>query len=393
MRLRDVARSLAGSSAFVFVATLVLHGIPLPVGPILGGDGPLYSALADRILRGDWSGVLDSSRLLWTKAVFIGILAAAKAIAPVRWPHLIVAMNVVCSAATATLVVSFVRRATSSVTAAGAAFLFYVGSFDTYFWNRFVMTDALYTLFATAVFVLVARPVVDGRPPRSLLPLIAYVFLAVLTRPPGAVLIFSAVLGVVAFWRNGRELTARQRRVLWALVLITMIGGVAFRTYIVQEPQRWPFHFVRPKIEEFARREKTGEVVAGSITTFRTPPATYADHLVIQASRFVRFFQFLSSEFSPRHNLVHALYFIPLYALCILGIVNGLRTTDRKRRDLVLLLLSWIVVFAYYHALTVLLWRYRGPLMPQLIILAACGVEALQTMIASRRAGTIEPSR
>lgn len=379
----------------VFFATLIVHGIPLPVGPILSGDAALYSALADRILRGDWSGVLDSSRLLWTKSIFIAVVAGAKTVAPAAWPHVIVAMNVVCSAATATLIVSVVRRATGSAAAVAAAFLFYIGSFDVYYWNRFVMTDSLYTLFATAVFVLVVGPILDGRLPRSILPLATCLLLAGLTRPPGAVLIVPAVLGVVAFWprRDGHTIPARQRRFLGLILLVTLAGGVALRTSIVVDPGRWPSRFVRPKIVEFADREKTGEVVAGQIATFRPPPQSYSDHLALQAARFVRFFQFVTPEFSRRHNVINAFYFVPLYVMGILGVVHALRTTDRKRRDLVLLLLLWVTVFAYYHALTVLLWRYRTPLMSQMIILAACGVDALRAMIASHRPGTIAPSR
>jgi len=39
----------------------------------------------------------------------------------------------------------------------------------------------------------------------------------------------------------------------------------------------------------------------------------------------------------------------------------------------------WIGVFALFHALTVLDfdWRYRTPLMPHLIVLAACGADVL----------------
>jgi len=389
--MRERARSLSGS-AFVFFTTLLIHGIPLQGGPILAGDGILYASLADRVMRGDWSGVLDSSRLLWTKAIFIALVASAKSVAPAGWPILIVAMNIICSAVTATLIVSFVRRATGSAAAAGVAFLFYVTSFDVYFWNWFVMTDSLYTLLATAAFILTADPIVAGKRPRSILPLASCLLLTALTRPPGAALIFPAVLGAVAFWprREVHEGPDRQRRLLWLIVLLVMAGAVLLRTYIVRDPDRWPSDWIKPKIVQFALGEKAGEVVAGQPSTYVVPPTTYMDHFELQASRFVRFFQFLTPEFSRRHNLMNALYFVPLYALGLFAIAGAIRTNDRKRRDLVLLLLLWVAALAYYHALTVLTWRYRAPLMPELIILAACGADALRSTIASRRAVTIE---
>jgi 4-amino-4-deoxy-L-arabinose transferase-like glycosyltransferase len=397
MRTRDLAKSLIGSSAFVFVATLVLHRIPFPTPePIMSGDGLLYAALADGILEGDWRGVLDSSRVLWTKATFLAIVAGAKAIAPAGWPSLIVAMNVVLSATTATLIVGFVRRATGSAAASWAAFLFHAGSFDVVFWTRYIMADSLFAFLGTLVFVLVALPILEGRRARSMLPLAAGLLLATLTRPPGALLVFVVLLGILAFWPrpDGRELPPGRQRWLWLAVGVVMAGGVALRTFVVHDPQRWPTDFVRPKVEEFAMREKIeGEVVTGQVSTFREPPATYSDHLILEADRFGRFFQFVSVDFSRMHNLVNASSFVPLYALGILGIVDGLRTTDRKRRNLVILLLLWVLLYAWFHALTVLLWRYRVPLMPQLIILAAFGVDSLRAMMASRRAGTIESSR
>ena len=397
MRIVDVAGSLIRSSAFVFLATIAVHSIPLPVSlPIVSGDGSLYSALADRMLDGDWTGVVDPSRVLWTKAIFLAIVAGAKIVAPVSWPYLVVAANVACSAATATIVVRFIRRATGSVAAAWSGFVFCVASFDVVFTTRFIMADPLYTLLSTVVFVLVAGPVLEGQRPRSSAPLVASLLLAALTRPPGAALTVVAVTVVITLWprRDGSRPSARLRRWAWATVLAVMVGGAGFRTYIVQDPQRWPFELIRPKIEEFADREsRDGEVVSGHRSTFREPPATYADHLVLQADRFARFFQFVSVDFSRPHNYANAAHFVPLYALACLAVAYGFRTTDRRRRDLTVLLLFWILVAAYVHALTILLWRYRVPLMPQLGILAALGVDALRVMLASRRTGTIAPIR
>jgi len=393
MDRRHLAKSLIESKAFVFWATVLASAVPLDLPlPTMSGDGLLYAALADRILEGDWHRILDSSRLLWTKAVFLSLVAAAKTVTPTEWPHLVVAMNVVFSAATATLVVSFVRRATGWPAAAWMALLFYAGSFDVIYQTRYIMADPLYMLFATAVFVLACEPVLDeeGRRPGAALP--GCLLLAVLTRPPGVVLLGVVAITAGAFWprADGTMPSAERKRWILMLVLVAMAAGAAVRTCVVHDPSRWPFDFVRPKIEEFAGRERElGEVVWGLPSTYREPPVSRADHLVLEAARFGRFFQVASGDFSFRHNLVNFLYFAPLYALALVAFVDALRMADRRRRALVSVLVLWIAGFAYYHALTILLWRYRVPVLPQFIILGALGLDALRRMIESRRAVTI----
>lgn len=379
--MRDLAKSLISSRLFVFLATLVAHaGVMLWSRPAISGDGPLYARLADAILRGDWDALFDPARAHWTKSIFLALVAGAKVIAPGEWPVLVTAFNVVCSAATAVLVVSLVRLATGSVVAAWAAFLFYAGSFDVFYGNGNVMTDPLYILFTTAVLVLTARPILTGEPPRSILPLTVCLLVAIFTRPTGIVNLLPVLVAVVAFWprRSGQGLSVGGRRVLWLVVAAALTAGTLIRTYVAEDPSRWPFDLFRPKVEQLITREKGGEVVLGHASTFRPPTESYSDHLVLAGSRFVRFFQFLCAEFSRRHNWMNALYYGPLYALGMLGVVDAIRTKDRKHREFVLLLLLWVVVFAWFHALTTLLWRYRTPLLPQMIVLAAYGVHALE---------------
>lgn len=379
--MRELAKSLIGSRLFVFMTTLAAHAtVMLWTRPAVSGDGPLYARLADAILRGDWSALFDPARAHWTKSIFLGVVALAKVITPGQWPVLVTVFNVVCSAATAVLVVSLARLATGSTAAAWAAFLFYAGSFDVFYGNGTVMTDPLYILFGTAVLVLTARPILTGVPPRSILPLTVLVLLAVFSRPTGIVNVLPVLVAVIAFWprRDGHGLSVRGRRLLWTVVAVALAGGVAIRTYVAEDPSRWPFDLFRPKVEQLIGREKGGEVVLGRASTFRPPAASYSDHLLLAGDRFVRFFQFLCSEFSARHNWINGLYYGPLYVLGILGVVNAIRTKDRKHRELVLLLLLWVGVFAWFHALTTLLWRYRTPLLPQMIVLAAYGVDALE---------------
>lgn len=377
-----ILRRFLSSNLAVFLFVAAVHGVMTRANAIIGVDTQLYITLADQVRAGTWSGVFDSSRVLWTKTIYIVLLAAARAISSVHWPLIMVAVNVLCSAATAVLLVALMRRATSSLPATALALAFYVTGFDIFTWVRWVLTDTIYTLAALGVFVLVAIPILDPSAPRRHGLLAAALLFALFSRPPGMVLVALTAVAALWFWPP-----PRLRRGLLATMLLVIVAAVGFRTYIVHDPGRWPVHPLRQKIHEFAAREKSGEVIFGRQEAFRPPARTAGDHLVIQADRFARFFQFTAAGYSRAHNLYNVLYFVALYLLALIGVVHGYRSADRRRRDLVRLTLLWFLAFAVYHAITVLDydWRFRTPVMPQLIVLAALGAEALLQRVTWRR--------
>ena len=314
-------------------------------------DSQLYIRLAGAMVQRDLAPMLHMQAVIWTKAVYVALLAAARAIAPAHWMILMIAVNVISSGFVAVMLVDLVQRASGSVVAPIVAWVFYVASYEVVQWMRFVLTDLLYTAVAFAVFYFVAR---DG--PRRRLLLAFLVLLAIFIRPPGIVLVPLVLLS---------ELRARV-----AATIVVVVAAIAFliRTAIIDDPARWPFAFFRSKVVQFSTIEKRGEVIDGRRETFRPPPRSPVDHAVIVVDRFARFFQFTTSGFSRAHNIVNAIWFIPIYALGIFAIV--------RRRALTGLTVMWIAVFALFHALTVIDfdWRHRTPLIPHFIVLAAMGL-------------------
>jgi 4-amino-4-deoxy-L-arabinose transferase-like glycosyltransferase len=381
-----ILRRFLSSNLAVFLFVAGVHGVTTRGSARQAVDTELYVTIADQIRAGNWSGVFDPSRVLWTKTIYLVILAAARSISAAHWPLIMVAVNVACSAGAAVLLVALMRRASASIAAMAVALAFYVTCFDVFLWMRWVLTDPLYSFVALAVFVLAARPIVEPGAPRRYALLAAALTFAVFTRPPGLVLVALTVVAALWFWPRATG-GPRLRRGLLAVVLIALAVAVAFRTWILHDPNRWPTDVLRPKIAEFAEREKTGEVLYDRKEAFRPPPRTYADHLVIEADRFVRFFQITAATHSRAHNAYNLLYFAALYLLGIFGAVHAFRSGDRRRRDLVRLTLLWIFGLAAYHALTVLDydWRFRTPVMPQFMVLAAFGAEALLQRVTWRR--------
>lgn len=353
--------------------------------PRLATDTQTYISIADGMRTGDLSELLTPSFARWSKLTYLAVLALARAFAGGRWMLVMMFVNILCSALTAVLLVDLVRRATRWRGAWVFALLSYLFCWDIWSWLPFVVTDVVYTLVALVPFALVARRlIIDGEPFRPLL-LTASLLVVFFTRPPGVVII-PLVLFV--------ELVLVRRRVRGRTAAIAIMAAavlaLAVRTAVVQDPARWPFRFLQPRMVEFSGREKAGEVMQDRKESFRPPAHTMTDHLIIQGDRFVRFFQITAPNNSRRHNLINLAFFIPLYGLGLAGAAAGLVGGDPRRRNLVITLLLWIGVFAFFHALTILDydWRFRLPLLPQMIFLAACGVDALAVRLgAVERAG------
>jgi 4-amino-4-deoxy-L-arabinose transferase-like glycosyltransferase len=358
----------------VFLVAVAAHGLYTRGRAIISADGVLYIALSNGFLSGDVSQTFTSEAVRWTKMLYLLILALVRVTTPNHWQIVMVAFNVICSGFFAVMLVDIARRATRSAGPALVALLFYIGCYEILQWMPFILTDLMFAAAAFVPFALVARRVLDPSEPAHPVLLAASLAVAVLTRPPGVVLI-PLVLFV--------ELVLAQKRVrarsATIFIVAAALAAVFVRTAIVYQPARWPFDFIRPKIEELASREKKGEVVFDLKESYRPPPRTPIDHVVIEADRFVRFFQFTTPGYSRAHKLINSIYFVLLYALALVGLVAGLRADDPRRRAFVIALAMWIGIFALFQALTVLDydWRFRLPVLPQCILLAACGVDAI----------------
>lgn len=368
-------RRLLFSNLSVFLLTAILFGaVAATMTPTLSHDSRFYLRLSDAIMGGDAGTAFGTTeQASWTVIVVPLLISAARLIAPERWPAVMVILNVLCGALTAMLLVWLVRTVTRSLVAAGVALLFYVAAYDVVAWLKFVLTDMLYSALALATFAVLIRGIVRDEPAaRRRVQLAILLALCFITRPAGVILIPLVIFIELA--------ASYPRRVApWAFVIGAAAVVLLVRAYFFDDMSRWPFDFMRPKLEEYAAREDTGEVVWNRNETFHAAPQSIVDHVLIEADRFVRFFQFTTPGFSRAHNLVNLAYYVPLYLLGILGALFGWRSGDARLRMVVQATLLWLAAVAWFHAITILDydWRYRLPVMPQLILLAAIGASAL----------------
>lgn len=368
---------IISNGLLAFVATLVVHGVYTRGRPILGTDTALYIDLAEDLLHGRWNNVFTPDAVRWTKLIYIAVLALARRFAPAYWKAIMVAINLVCSAATAAILTRFIFRATRSMVPTIAALLYYLAIVDIAYWVAFVLTDLPYVLTALLPFVVIGRAII-GEPLRHhRLLLLLSCLGAAMSRPPGVFVALTALFAEIVFVPPPEQHPRLRKALLWTLLAGAIVAFCA-RTYVISQPERWPFRWIRARIDVIAEIDKKGEVLFMRRETYRPPPRTLADYAEMEVERFARVFQFAAHSFSLRHKLVNWLVFGSMYLFGIYAVIDALRRAERRRRALVLTTLLWIGVSALFVALTMLdsEWRYRVPLLPQFIALAAFGIDA-----------------
>jgi hypothetical protein len=366
------------SSIVVFIIVAAVFAMTTRGHLRLSYDSATYLSFADSARQGKVGTFTTSAQANFTVILFPALIAFIRKAAPIHWETVMLAMNIICAAVTAVFLMKLVRAVTDSTAAAVAALLFYVCAYDVFAWVGWLLADHIYTMLSVIVFALLIRGVVNGSAhdlSRSLT-MYAVLALAVITRPVGFVLV---PLTVVADWVFVRRDTNANRRAVWILFAAGVIAAIVVHAWFFQDMRRWPSDFMKPKLQEYADREQSGEVVWGHPETAHARPVSFVDHVAIEADRFVRFFQVTSARNSRAHNLYSLFYYGLLYLLALFGIVTALRDDDRRRSAVVHVTLLWILTAAALSAVSILDydWRYRLPLMPQMILLAAIGADAL----------------
>jgi 4-amino-4-deoxy-L-arabinose transferase-like glycosyltransferase len=382
--LLSIIRRAVTSRVFVFVLIAVAFAVTSGGRLRESPDATFYLELSNAASSGRLSTFVTSTQANFTVIVLPALIALARMISPGRWQLIMLAINILSAATTGVLLVGLVHRVTASVTATAAALLFYLTCYDVFSWTWLLLTDNIYACLALLVFVLVVRGITgteESKRSRRVKLLIAMV-VAAITRPVG---FFVIPLVIAAEWFY-IERQPKRSRVLWIVFASGVVVAFLTHAYFFQDMRRWPTHFLRPKLEEYAAREKSGEVVWGRHDTSQKPPLTMTDHVSIEVNRFARFFQVTTPGNSRKHNAMALAYYIPLYLLALAGVVAAMQGGDDRRQAVVEVTLLWILSMAALSGATVLDydWRYRMPLMPQLILLAACGVDALMRWYAVR---------
>lgn len=327
----------------------------------------------------------DAIRLLPYTA-WLTVVALYQSFFGEAWAGAIVATNVLVSAGAAALISNSAYRLTRAPWVSLVAGALFVISFDAMQWSPYVMSDSTFS-FLVVLWFWAWLVGVSGESKRTvtLVTTTTLTLIILLYRPTGVAFLPVALLGAVSI-AGRKEILQRLAKtpailskaaVMVPLILLIVMGAHA---WLMESPSRWPIETGSSIIRLPADHYGMGEVVWKRYETFHPPPTAYTDYLAIALDRFVHFFFFVSSAFSRPHNAASALFFVPVYGLGLYAALSHLRPASAHpplRRLAVACALLVIASFAVCHALFVIdfNWRYRLPVLPFLILVAALGAQ------------------
>lgn len=300
------------------------------------------------------------------------------------WAAGLVALNFAAHVALGLLVVRLAERATRSGLAAWGALLLYLGCFDLLMWVPLVLSDSTFVLLAFTLFALAGARILGEA--RGWAAVLATAAAGVFYRPTGMVLIPDLAWAI--YLAKSRSPKLRRTRVLAVLGVGIAAMAVGF-AWFAQDPERWPLDSLSAAFRNVAVGYARGEVVSARPETYHAPPGGLVDYLLISADRFLHFFAIGAATFSAGHWLVELVFFLPCYALALwlaAALWRGRTEFGAPERKLFLAAFGAVLSYAIFHALVQIDfdWRYRTPILPHLILLAAGGLADLGRRAAPR---------
>lgn len=375
--------------ATIIVITLA-HGLfALWTGARMSPDSHSYAHWAARLIDTgfDYASVLAETdtrfpALLYTLfATFVALLRLAFGEA---WPSALAGVNLAAHVALGAMIVRLALRATGSGAAAWIALLLFLGCFDLLNWVSFALSDATFLLLTFTVFTLAARRILSEA--KSWVPVALLAAAGIFYRPTGIVLLPDLVL---AFYLSRRPHAPIRRAPILAVIATALVIGLILFAWLMQQPDRWPFQILARAFEVVAQGYAAGEVVNARLETYHAPPDALIDFALISADRFVHFFAIGASTFGLGHWLVSAAFLLPCYLLggwLLAALWRGDTGFAAPVRKLFVAAAGAVLAYAFFHALVQVDydWRYRTPILPHLILLAAGGTADIVRRLARR---------
>jgi len=169
---------------------------------------------------------------------------------------------------------------------------------------------------------------------------------------------------------------------LFACVALPVI--LLTHSYIMLDPEKWPFPFFKEWILLVAKEYHLGVIVYARPETYHSIPNGILDYVFITLSKLISYFAFDFDGYSKMHVLLNYVFFLPIYALSLFSIAllykkeNGLPPINWWT---IFSCFIFIAFFAFFHALQQIDYdlRYRAPCLLPLVLLATLGFNELMT--------------
>ena len=366
-----MTRPRAWIALLVSAIALVYASWILRFGLRSGGDVVMYSAWADVLiahrfnyaeyLRDVSYGIPSFLYVAW-----VTVVAAAKLVAGNHWRMFLVGLNWVSVVMVAWLVLTIVWSRTSSAIALMVSGLLLV-NFDLLDFVRFPLSDVVFVGLVTAILAMSISVAERPAAPVVIAGTIAAV-IACFFRPTAAPV--ASVWVIALLWP--RLSANAKRRIVPAIVALILVA-IAIHAAMMQDLSLWPAERAPGWLEGLRDNYHAGVIVNGRPQVNVPPPEHYADFVAIMFRRWAYYFAITMPGYSTRHMILNVVYYVPAYALALAGIL--FRPPDARRSTATMLMLLMILLTSAFHGMLTIDFdhRYRLPILPALITLAAIG--------------------
>lgn len=362
---------------------VAVHGLfVLWKGVSFASDSAGYAYWSGRLLESgfDYPAVMADATTTFPAILYVlfaTLLALLRLAFGGGWLVALVALNFAAHVALGALVVRMAVRLTGSGPAGWGALLLFLGCFDLLVWVPVILSDASFVFLAFAIFTLAAARILGDS--RGWLKVLVLAAAGVFYRPTGMVLLPDLAWAI--YLARNKAVRVRRGPLLATLAAGVLALAVAF-AWFMQDPGRWPFAALAGAFRSTADYYALGEVVSGRLETFHAPPLQLGDFVLISADRFLHFFAVDAAAFSRTHLVAELAFFLPCYALAswlAVALWRGRTGFGAPERKVFLAAFGAFFCYAIFHGLVQVDydWRYRVPILPHLILLAAGGLADL----------------
>jgi hypothetical protein len=353
----------------------------------VGTDTATYSRWADLLIAHDFniSSYLSEQSFVVPPVLYLSwivVVAALKIILGASWTTGVVVLNWAALVTGVYRTLALVRRLACSRAAVVLSALLFLAAGDLLLFVPFVLSDLMFWVISTAVLTCgIALATEDERPVTEDAGLLiagsGLTAVALVFRPTGAPL--------ATFWMAAVVVRLSRRVVIRALVplliSIVALAGVAIvvHAYILTHPGIWPSGQLPGILAMLADEYRAGVLVYG--LPAMAPAVDWPGTIGLTFLKLAYFFTPWLPHYSVAHVVINAVFFAPVYALSAAAVVN-MRRLARAQQLAVALLSTYIVILSSFHAMMQIDYdhRYRLPLLPALIVLAAIGLESLRRL-------------
>ncbi len=381
-------------------AIAIVFGLwTLRAGVHQGVDTATYSRWADALINAgfNFSTYLKEQSFVappLTYLAFVTLVAVMKSILGASWMGGIVVLNWVALIAGAYATLLAIRQTTKSAAGLLLATVLFIAAGDLLIFVPYVLSDVIFWGLSTVVLAmavtLVAAEDLEPRP-RATATIVAGSIIAAIAFTFRPVAIPLVIIWLAALLiRLAPSIVTRLALPILAAAAIVIAATLLWHAYLMQNPSAWPFGPEPGMLRMVSTEYQAGIVVhQGQPPVVIAAPVSLASFVLMTIDKLIYFITPWLPHYSAAHQIINLVFFVPAYALTAVAL-RHLRRLSPSQQRAALLLALYVMGLSAFHAMALIDsdHRYRLPLLPVFIMLAAIGLESArrpQTLASTGR--------